>query len=78
MSFGLYLYKMNSIVSVPACFTQPWDRRPSLLHIELVHTGAYILTRSMYPKVLPVVSQLMSFNIGFTVIVSFLGSIQTK
>ena len=48
--FDLSLWKMNSIVSVPACFIHHWDRLPSLLRIELVHTGLPILTRSLYPE----------------------------
>ena len=39
LSFGLFLRKTNSIVSVPTCFFQPWDRQPDLLHIKLVQTG---------------------------------------
>ena len=76
MSFGLSLRKMKYIVSGPAFFFQPWYGRPSLLHIELVHTGASILTRSLYHKVFPVVFQSMWFSIGSTVIVYFLGSMQ--
>ena len=59
---------MSSIVSVPACFFQPWYRRPSSLHIKLVHTGPYVLNRSLYPPKTPVVMQLMWFAIGSNVI----------
>ena len=73
MYFGLYLCKINSIVSVPAGYFQIWDRRPSLLHIELFHSGASIFTRSLYPMIFPVVSQLMWCANGSTVIVYFFG-----
>ena len=73
MSFGLYLWKINLIVSVPACSFQPWDRRPSSLHIEFFHTGASIFTDSLYPRIFPVVSQLMWCANGYTVIVYFWG-----
>ena len=57
-------------------FFQPWDRQPSLLHIQLFHTGSSILTRYLYPKTNPVVSQFMWFTIDPTVIASSLGSMQ--
>ena len=65
---------MNSIVSVPTYFFHSWDRRPSSLHIEFVHTGASILTRSLYPNIFRVVLHLIWFASGSTVIVYFLGS----
>ena len=64
---------MNSIVLVPECFFRPWDKRPSSLHIELVHTGSSILTRSLFPNPPPVFLQWMWFAIGSTVICFFLG-----
>ena len=51
MSFGLSLWKINYILYVPACFPYTYDRRPRLLHIEFFHTGASILTRSLYPNI---------------------------
>ena len=51
ISFGLSLWNINSIISVPARDFQPWDRRPSLLHIEFVHTGASIFTKYLYPMI---------------------------
>ena len=71
ISFGLYLWKINSIVSVPACFPKPRDRWPSLLHIELAHTGSSILTGSMYPNILLVVLQLTWFDIDSIVMYIF-------
>ena len=67
------LIQSISFVSVPACSFQPWDRRPSSLQIELVHTGASISTKSIYPRIFPLVSQLMWFASGSNVIVSFFG-----
>ena len=58
---------------LPHLFFYPWDRRPSSLHIEFVHTGASILTKSLYPKIFPVVSYFMWFSSGYTVVVSFMG-----
>ena len=55
--FGLSLSKINLIVSVPACSIEPWNRRPSSLHKEFVHTGASICIKSLYPWIFPVVSQ---------------------
>ena len=52
---------------------QLWDRRPSSLHIEFVHTGASILTRSLYPNIFPLFFQLIWFAIGSTVILFFWG-----
>ena len=54
---------MKSIVLVPECFPHPWDMRPSLLHIELVHTGSSVFTRSLYTKFVLVVSQWMCFQL---------------
>ena len=54
-------------------FFYPWYKWPSSLHNEFVHTSASVITRSLYPKILPEVSQLMWFAIGSTVIVYFLG-----
>ena len=65
---------MNSIVSVPVCSFQTWDMQPSSLHIELVHTGESIFTKSLYYRIFAVVQQLMWFSSGSTVSVSFLGS----
>ena len=78
MSFGFSLWKMNSIVSVPAYFFQTWDRRPSLLYVELVHIGASILTGFLYHSTFPLVSQLIWFTVISTVIVSFMMSVQAK
>ena len=64
LSFGFYLWKMNLIVSLPTCYFQPCNRRPSSLHIALVHTGASIFTRSLSPNIYPVVLQLTWFAIG--------------
>ena len=71
---GLPLWKMNSILSVPACFSQPRDRHPIFWRIQLVHTVTSILTRSLYPNIFRVVSQLMWFSVFTTVIVYFSGS----
>ena len=71
LSLGLSLWKIDSIVSVSACSLQPWDRRPSSLHIYFVHTGASIFTKSPYPIIFPVVLQLMWCDSGSTVIVYF-------
>ena len=49
------LWKINSIVSVPECDFQPWDRWPSLLHIKSVHTGGSIFTKSLYSRMFLVV-----------------------
>ena len=76
MSFGLSLWKMNSIVLVPACFFHHWDRQPSSLHIELVHIGSFLFTRSLYTTIVPVVLQCMWCVIGSTVVVYFLGSMR--
>ena len=51
ISFGFFLWKMNHIVSVTACFFQPLDRQPSSLYIDLVHTGSFILNKSLYLNV---------------------------
>ena len=59
LSFGLYLWKINSIVSVPACAFRPWDRRTSSLHMEFVHTCGSLFTKSLYPRTFQVVSQVM-------------------
>ena len=64
LPFGLYLWRMNSIVSVPACVFHPCDRRPSLLHIEFFHTVVSFFTMSLYPPNFPVVSQCMWFYVG--------------
>ena len=69
---------MNSFVSVPEKISQSWYRRPSLLYIKLVHTGASILTGYLYPSIFPVVSHLMLFTIGYTAIVSFWEPIREK
>ena len=50
LSFGLYLLRMNYIVSILACFFHTWYRRPSLFNIEFVHNGSYIFTSYLYPK----------------------------
>ena len=73
LSVGLSLWKMNLIVSVPSYSFQPWDRRQSSLHILFDDTGGFIYTKSLFPRVIPVVSQLMWFSNGSTVIVYFLG-----
>ena len=64
------------MVSVTACVLYPYDRRPSSLHIEFVHTGAYIFTRPLYPKIFPVVSQWMWLSASSNVIAYFWGSIR--
>ena len=43
------------------------------MYSELVHNGASILTRYLYPNIFPVVLQLMWFAIGSTVILYFWG-----
>ena len=78
LSFGLSLWKMNSTMSFPACLFQTWYRRSSSLHIELVHTGASILTGYLYLNIFLVIFQLRWFSIGVTVIVSFFASMQEK
>ena len=65
-------------MSGPEFFSQHWYRRPISFHIELVHIGASILTSYIYPELFPVVLHLMWFAIDYTVIVSFLGSMQAK
>ena len=50
---------MNSMVSVPVGGFHPCDRGPSSLHIEFFYTGAPFFTRSLYPKVFPIVSHWM-------------------
>ena len=71
--FGLYWWNINLILSVPACYFHPWERLPSSLHIEFFHTGASILTKSMYPRIFPVVSNVMWCATVSTVIVYIFG-----
>ena len=78
MSFDFSLWRMNYIMSVTECFSQLWYRCPSLFHFELVHAGSSILTSSLSPNIFSIVFQLTWFSIGFTVIVSYLGSMQAK
>ena len=73
LSFGLYLWNINLILSVPVCAFQPWHRRPSSLHMEFVHTGGSLFTKCLYPRIFPVVSQVIWCATGYTVIVYFWG-----
>ena len=77
MSFGFSLWRMNFIVSFPACLPHPYDRRTGSFMIEFVHTGSSIFTRSLYSQKISIVSQWMCFSVGYTVIEFVLGYMQT-
>ena len=47
--FVLVEYELYSVYSW--MFSHTWDRRTNSLQIEFVHTGASILTRSLYPNI---------------------------
>ena len=43
-----FVFVENELYCVGSCmFFYPWDRRSSLLHIQLVHNGLFILNRSL-------------------------------
>ena len=77
MYFGLSLWRMKSIVSVPAYFSHACDRQPSSLHVNFFHNGASFFNRSLYPKTFSVVSHCVLFSVGFTVVAYFGVSIET-
>ena len=63
------------ILSVPEFAFHPWYIRPSSLHMESVHTRGSLFTKSLYPSIFPVVSQVMWCDTCSTMIVSFSGYI---
>ena len=66
LSFGLFLCKINYIVSVPAFFFNPGTGGQvhcTLNFSVLVHN---FLTGSLYPNIFTVVLQLMWFSVGST------------
>ena len=71
--FDLSSWKINLIVSVPACSLQTWDRRPSSFHIKNFHTDASIFTKYVYPRTFTVVSQWVWCATSITVILFFFG-----
>ena len=67
------------MLSVTAYVFRPCDRQLSSVYIEFVHTGESFFTRFMYTYMYPkhsVVSQWTWFDVGFTAIVYFLGTMQ--
>ena len=67
-----FVFVKKYVYCVGSCmFFQPYDRRTIPLHIELVHTGSFILTKYLYPNIFPMVLHLMWLANGSTLIVYF-------